>query len=531
MGKNCLKQTVATVTATVCMMAATAAQATDFGAMVEHLLHAQSQKLFGIAKPLERPADAGDVVPRELASADERQLLAKNLKAEFVARNVAYLADMIAFWPDDVNYTHLIICIEQSRAGTTPLGNGGLNAAVQRVNVETGAVETILHGMSRCDGIRTTPWGTVLVTEETDDGRGYEIIDPLNTTGHWVADRATGDVRDGIDSATASSNIVQRQDLPTMAWEGLTVLANGVVIGGDELRPGSDGLGDSDGGAIFRFVPDTLFSCVGPLQTPGAVCQNPIDDLADSPLAAGRTFALQIQCTTGVQFGQGCEVGTGSWIQVNPLMARADTDARGATGYYRPEDLHRDPTFGPADLSDLSAGIRFCWTNTGNEGAMHFAETVCAEDLAPAATQEVEITAGGITNDYLSPDGTERALTYVNRFVEGDERFNSFDNLAFQPATGNLYVIEDHSFGEIYACLPDGADRDIKSDGCVSVLSVIDPGAEPTGFIFDGTGEVAFYNIQHGQQPPALLDFSSNPVDGRTDDLIKITGFKVQGTK
>ncbi|MGH8613511.1 MAG: hypothetical protein ACREYF_16215, partial [Gammaproteobacteria bacterium] len=50
--------------------------------------------------------------------------------------------------------------------------------------------------------------------------------------------------------------------------------------------------------------------------------------------------------------------------------------------------------------------------------------------------------------------------------------------------------------------------------------------AEPTGFIFDGTGKVAFYNMQHGQQPAALLDFTSNPVDGTTDDLIKITGWK-----
>lgn len=314
-----------------------------------------------------------------------------------------------------------------------------------------------------------------------------------------------------------------------MAWEGLTVLANGVVIGGDELRPGSGGLGDSDGGAVFRFVPDVPFSCVGPLETPGAVCQNPIDDLANSPLAAGRTFALQIQCTTGVQFGQGCEVGTGSWIQVNPLTARADANTQGATGYYRPEDLDRDPTFGPDDLSDLSAGMRFCWTNTGNEGAMHFAETMCAEDLTPTAEQEVTITAGGITNDYLSPDGADRALTFVNRFVEGDERFNSYDNMAFQPKSGNLYVVEDHPFGEIYACLPDGADRDIKSDGCVAILSVADPNAEPTGFIFDGTGKVAFYNIQHGEQHPDLLDFASNPIDGRTDDLIKISGFEKKG--
>jgi hypothetical protein len=128
----------------------------DFGLTVEELLNAQSNELFGIKRPLSEPADAGDVVPREDATANERQLLAQGLKAQFIARNVAFLGDTIAFWPDDINYTHLIVCIEQERSGTTPEGNEGLNTAVQRVEVETGDVETILHGMSRCDGIRAT---------------------------------------------------------------------------------------------------------------------------------------------------------------------------------------------------------------------------------------------------------------------------------------------------------------------------------------------------------------------------------------
>jgi hypothetical protein len=60
------------------------------------------------------------------------------------------------------------------------------------------------------------------------------------------------------------------------------------------------------------------------------------------------------------------------------------------------------------------------------------------------------------------------------------------------------------------------------------MLTVNDVLSEPTGFIVDGTGETAFYIVQHGEQPPSLLDFASNPVNGRTDDLIKITGFKVK---
>lgn len=499
----------------------TPVNALDFGSQQERRLHLLAQLLFGFGKPLDAPADAGDVVPRETATAEQRVLLARGLRVSFVARNVATLGDMMSFWPNDTQYTHLIVCIEQGRA------TGGLNPGVQRVHVSSGRVETILYGMSRCDGIRTTPWGTVLATEETGDGRSYEILDPIGTTGHWVANRATGDIRDGINSPTQSTTVVQRQSLPTMAWEGLAVLPNGVIIAGDELRPGSGGVANSDGGAIFRFVPDVPFQCEGPLNSPGAVCQNPITNLAQSPLVAGRTYALQIQCTSGVQFGQGCEIGQGSWLRVDPLTARSDANTRGATGYYRPEDLERDPTFGAADLADLSQGIRFCWTNTGDDEAANYAETLCAVDQHPTAAQEITVTASGLTNTYLSPDGTNRAVTTANRFIEGDTRFNSHDNLAFQPISGITYIIEDNTFGEIYACLPDGADRDLKSDGCVAMLSVRDPQAEPTGFIFDATGKVAFLIIQHGQQPAQLFDFNTNPIDGRTDDLIKIEGFRL----
>jgi hypothetical protein len=94
--------------------------------------------------------------------------------------------------------------------------------------------------------------------------------------------------------------------------------------------------------------------------------------------------------------------------------------------------------------------------------------------------------------------------------------------------TRNTYIIEDDDFGEVWACLPDGGDRDLRTDGCVSMLTINDPEGEPTGFIFDGTGRTAFYIVQHGEQPDSLLDFDSNPVDGQTDDLIKLTGFKVK---
>ena len=518
---------------------ACAAFADDFGEQVDKSLEALSMVEFGFGKPT-TAADVGDNgLARVQEGAQQRQDLAKGLTASFVTRKLATLGDMIAFWPDDIDYTHLITCIEQGRSGTTPAGNGGLNAAVQRVRVSDGSVETILHGMDRCDGIRTTQWGTVLATEEADDGGAYEILDPLTTTDHWVANRGAAgmpaDIRTAIDSATPSTKVIKRTALVTQAWEGLDTLDNGVVIGGDEQRSG-DPIADSDeGGAIFRFVPNVFYNC-GSLEPvrPGQLCPNLITDLAQSPLVGGMNFALATGCTGNTNLGQGCEYGSGGrWLRIlSAAGARDEAAESGATGYCRPEDLHIDresPHFTGGD------GIQWCWTNTcgGATG-----EALCATESSAdlAANLLVSVDVDGTSNvdnrEFLTKVSgsfttANRARVNVTRFVENDARMRNHDNLEFQPVTRNVYIIEDDTFGEVWACLPDGGDRDLDSDGCLSMLSVNDPLAEPTGFIFDGTGETAFYIVQHGQQDASLNDNASNPVNGQTDDLIKITGFNL----
>jgi hypothetical protein len=85
------------------------------------------------------------------------------------------------------------------------------------------------------------------------------------------------------------------------------------------------------------------------------------------------------------------------------------------------------------------------------------------------------------------------------------------DNVAFQPHTGGLVALEDGEVevlnadgslrelrgDDIWLCLPDGDDRDLLSDGCIRIASLRDTDSEPTGFIFDATGERAFVNLQH----------------------------------
>ena len=449
----------------------------DFGARVERWLGSLSEPLFGVKRPLAESAPATTGAYRTpTQSAADQVALAHGLRAEYLTRNAADLTDMMAFFPAH-NPTHLVACVEGGRA---TLANGKLNPAVQRIRLSDGQVETVLRGMSRCDGIRTTPWGTILATEETTDGGAYEIHDPLHVTEQSVLDRATGSVSD-------AAHIAKRTALPTMAWEGLIVLSSGVVIGGDELRPGSPA--DADGGAIFKFVPATPHVATGE-----------IGSLVDSPLAAGSVYAMQVSCVDDKQqYGQGCEIGNAAWIAVNAATARGDANTNGATGYYRPEDLEMDPVF--KDEANADA-VRFCWTNTGNEDGKNYSEVVCGVDSAP-----------------LTASNTQRTVV-VNRFVEGDTDFNSHDNLAFQPGSGNLYVVEDHDNGDVFACLKDGSDRDIKTDGCIKVLSVKDSSAEPTGFIFSPDGRTAYVSIQHSDDTNMPL------VDGyATDDVVRITGF------
>ena len=473
------KLSLALTLALVGLSGAACADSMDFGLTVQQHLESKSKKLFGVDQPLSASALATTGAYRTSSQTAADQILAAGgLTVEYLTRTAANHTDMMAFFPAS-NPTHLINCVE---GDLETLPSGKLNPAVQSVNLATGEVKTLLRGMDRCDGIRTTPWGTILATEEADDGGAYELFDPLNFSEVSVTDRAVGTVSD-------IGHVAKRSSLPVMAWEGLEVLPSGVVIGGDELRPG--GTANADGGAMFKFIP-----AVARAADAGA-----ITDLSYSPLVGGSIYALQVSCvSTKQQYGQGCEIGNAGWVAVNAATARADANTNGATGYYRPEDLHLDPLYLDAANPDA---VRFCWTNTGNEGASNFAEVVCAVDSAP-----------------LSASASRTVI--VNRFVEGDTDFNSFDNLAFQPVTGNLYVIEDHNNGDIFACLPDGADRDIKTDGCVKILSVKDSSAEPTGFLFSPDGKTAYVSIQHSDDT-----LMTNVDDYATDDIIKITGFKI----
>jgi hypothetical protein len=462
----------------------------DFGTWVEKQLDAFSEPLFGVKQPLDTPAPA-IATPYRTASqkASDELLLAKGLKAEFVSRTVANSLDQMTLWPSADHPKYIIGCIEGGRQviGAFPNGKPKYNPSVQRIDLKTGEAVTLLRGLTSCDPVRSTPWGTVVVAEEATDGGFYEFLDPAHTENLTVTDRSTGQITD--TAGNASSLVKKQKAMPVIAFEGIGITPKGVVYVGDELRPGT-GTKDKDGGAMFKFVPAAPYA------------GGTVGTLDQSPLAAGKVYAMQVSCVGGAQqFGQGCEAGSGSWIEVAAATARGDAHSKGATGYYRPEDGLLDPDY---EDSAHAEAERFCWTNTQDEEAHSYGEVMCIEDTLPTLA-----------------DANARSVT-ATRFVEGDVRFNQPDNIDFQPKTGNIFVIEDHPNGEIYSCLDDGDDRDLKTDGCVSIASVIDPSAEPTGFFFAPDGETAYVSIQHSDDTnmPKSDDYG-------TDDLIKITGFKV----
>ena len=240
----------------------------DFGKEKEDELYIKSLEYFGF-DGAKKDGYATNVMRKDVVTPEDAIDLADGLSATFLTREAANKADLFNFFPAE-NPTHLISCIE---GGVEDLGAGKLNPSVQSWDLTTGEVKTILRGMERCDGIRTTAWGTVLATEETTSGQAYEIIDPLHVENHTVISRENGTIVQA-DLNTTSTNVVKHDALPTMAWEGLTVLDNGVIIAGDELRPGT-GTADADGGAIFKFVPATPHA--------GGMIAN----LAESPLVDG----------------------------------------------------------------------------------------------------------------------------------------------------------------------------------------------------------------------------------------------------
>lgn len=440
--------------------ACASASSFDVGALREEQLRDHAQDLFGIERPLAAASTASVSAADAQANPLAMLTLARGLHARVVSArdNLGANIDMMALWPDDVHPTHLIACNEQDA------GKPG----VQRIELATGEVSTILSGTVSCDPVHRTAWGTVVVAEEAgNSGSLLEIIDPLHTN-DVAYDRASGAL-----SGADAGHVALRRAVGHLSFEGVGLFANGVMYYGDENRPGK-GVG---GGAYFKFIP-TL-----PWQGGEAISK-----LDDSPLASGRVYGLRLGKRGDSDYGQGTNTGLGNWVEVenaNDADLRAAAAAMKLTGYYRPEDMD-------IDAGALAAGqVRVCGNNTGNESNdKSWGETICLTD--------------GSVQDALA----NSAVPQVQYFVLGNSEFSMMDNIAYQPGRGNWMIHEDRDSVEmtgagypfndsIWLCLEDGADADNLSDGCVRVATLNDLNAESTGGLFDASGKRYFFSIQH----------------------------------
>jgi secreted PhoX family phosphatase len=476
------------------------ASALDFGAWVQDQLRDHSEQLFGFRHPLAKSS----LGPYDGADNTKAIEVADGLKVSLVSSSVASATDQIAFWPNDEHPRYVFVCDEET---STP--------AVQRVDLTMppgSNATTIVTGLSACDPVRRTPWGTILIGEEAGlTGGLYELINPASVNAPIaVTNRLTG-------VTTDPAHLVKRKAPGSLSYESFAIKDDGTMIYGDELAPS----GGNNGGGIYKFVPTFPFAGGGPIAVPSA-----------SPLDSGKVYGLRVAASKSSNWGQGAETGAGAWVEVG-LAGAGVVDASGNillrnaqllqkfTGYYRPEDMDVDP------IAKENGVFRACWANTGRlshaggsvvENSAVRSEVMCLVENPPSANDPTPVT------------GT---IPTVSRFVPGSQERGMYDNVAFQPKTGNLVVLEDGPTNivktggvveprgnDLWICLPDGKDDDEETDGCVRFASVKDTSAEPTGFIFFGSGEEALVSIQHR----AVNDAAGETNHGA---LLKISGFKL----
>lgn len=174
----------------------------------------------------------------------------------------------------------------------------GANGALSVVDLETGAAKVLAQdaGWRRLDGLRWTPWGTLLFAEETSGGRLFEaFLDPKDPT--------------------AVVRVEVREELGILRHEGIEALADGTVFVIDELN----------GGSIYKFVPTTR-----------------------GDLSHGQLYALQLTDLTPAEqlWSSGTvedKVGAFEWVALDMEQVVVDADAAanaaGATEFGRPEDV------------------------------------------------------------------------------------------------------------------------------------------------------------------------------------------------
>ncbi|MBM3674698.1 MAG: DUF839 domain-containing protein [Actinobacteria bacterium] len=231
--------------------------------------------------------------------------------------------------------------------------------SVSVVDLRTGEASVVAQGAdwTAVDGIHWTPWRTLLVGEEIEGGRFFEIrLDRRDPT---------------------KGTAVERPAVGAMAHEGITMDAKGNVYVVDEFM----------GGSIYKFVPER----------PG-------------DLSNGRLYALKVT-EPGSSYG----TGAFTWALLDGEAAAADAraaaDAVGATGYARPEDLEMIGSTLYAAITDADEGETAGRVLAIDLKRREVSEFVAVGTNAPAENHDARVT--GFQNPDNLAEGPGRKLWVI----------------------------------------------------------------------------------------------------------------------
>jgi hypothetical protein len=173
--------------------------------------------------------------------------------------------------------------------------NQSEGGSVSVVDLQTGMTRLLARDPSynALDGIRWTPWQTLLFAEEVEDGRLFEIV---------------------LNSDLVSGTVIDRPAVGRLAHEGIDIDADGNIYVVDEHRGLTEGcaIGKPCGGGIYKFVPNIR-----------------------GDLSSGNLYVLRV-----IDNADSEGIGQAEWVgPIDPLDARQSGSEFGGTSYQRPEDL------------------------------------------------------------------------------------------------------------------------------------------------------------------------------------------------
>ena len=308
--------------------------------------------------------------------------------------------------------------------------------SISVVNLETGKTKLLAQDPSwnALDGIRWTPWGTLLFAEEATGGRLFEVT--LN------------------DDMMSAASVVDRPAVGRLAHEGIDLDEAGNIYVVDEHRGRSVGCTDAAGegytpcgGGIYKFVPNSY-----------------------GDLSAGSLYVLKVTGPDGT--------GKGEWVgPIDAENARVSGSAFGGQSYQRPEDLE---IIGDTLYVAVTEGPR---DETGKE---YYEGRVISVNLKTMVVNTFVKANLNVPVEIGKPGD------------EGHQSgFDSVDNLAESP-DGRLIMIEDNKPSDIWFASTKKVNKYGASKDVDLFASLTDPGAEGTGIYFSPTDpKILYVNIQH----------------------------------